>query len=119
MSLISNNTYPQHENGASNRPIYKPEGGIFAREPILEDLGKMLGNDLFRIPLLVMFGDHDWLNYNSSTEDIQYLKNVYGVNAKLDIICGAGHHLYIENPIGFAQSLITFETENANRSKKI
>jgi len=119
MSSGVNGSYRQNEIDSANRPTLKPKGGIFAREPILDELGKRLGaygpeRNACQIPLLVMFGDHDWLNYEGSSEDIHYLKSVHGVNAKLEIIGSAGHHLYIENPIGFSESLISWEKENSS-----
>jgi len=105
------------QNPSTHRSASKPKGGVFAREPVLQDLGKLLGlsagkDRSHKIPLLVIFGDNDWLNYESSADDVQHLKNVHGVNAKFDIISDAGHHLYIENPSGFAKSLLSWENEN-------
>ena len=79
-------------------------GGVFAREPVLDDVARTCCQH--NIKLLVQFGDNDWLHYDEAAQDIEYINKKYiGCNAKLDIIEAAGHHLYIENPIGFYKSL--------------
>ena len=83
-------------------------GGVYAREPLLQDLATALGNKSNtnrKIPLLVMFGDRDWLRYDGAEEDMQHLRNSHGINASLDIIGNAGHHLYLENPKGFEEAM--------------
>lgn len=59
-----------------------------------------------------MFGDRDWLRYETAASDIQYLKDNHNVNAKLDIIENAGHHIYLENPTGFSDSLRLWKDKN-------
>jgi pimeloyl-ACP methyl ester carboxylesterase len=47
-----------------------------------------------------MFGDHDWLRYPTANKTVeQWRKN--GVNAKLEIVQDAGHHLYLDNSTDF------------------
>ena len=79
-------------------------GGVYAREPILDDIARTCCQH--NIKLLVQFGDRDWLRYEEAPRDIEYINKTYaGCNAKLDIIEAAGHHLYLENPLGFYKSL--------------
>lgn len=82
--------------------------GVYAREPILDDIARTCCQN--NIKLLVQFGDRDWLRYEEAPQDIEYINKTYvGCNAKLDIIEAAGHHLYLENPLGFYKSLKEWE----------
>jgi cardiolipin-specific phospholipase len=86
----------------------KVSGSVYAREPLLEDLAKCLKQSSSHkkvVPLLIQFGDNDWLSYENVESDINYLKNHHGIEAQLDIIKSAGHHLYLENPTDFSASL--------------
>ena len=92
----------------------KVSGSVYAREPLLEDLAKCLKQSSSHkkvVPLLIQFGDNDWLSYENVESDINYLKNHHGIEAQLDIIKSAGHHLYLENPTDFSASLSNLKSK--------
>jgi pimeloyl-ACP methyl ester carboxylesterase len=89
-------------------------GGVYAREPLLGDIAEAFGRRstmIKQIPLLVMFGDKDWLAYEEAHDDVRKLVDRDGVNARLDIIKNSGHHLYLENPSDFFESLHKWEND--------
>lgn len=91
-------------------------GGVYAREPLLKDIAEAFGyrsNTTKPIPLLIMFGDKDWLAYEEAQEDIRKLVDRDGVNVRLDIIKNSGHHLYLENPSDFFDSLNKWENDQS------
>lgn len=77
---------------------------IVARDPIKHDLSK-----LGTIPLLVMFGDDDWISYPNAKQDCESLK-ANGLNIHYTVISKAGHHLYMDNTEEYHNSIDTFVT---------
>ncbi|TPX78273.1 hypothetical protein CcCBS67573_g00416 [Chytriomyces confervae] len=75
--------------------------GLFARNPLGVRLGKGLPAHM---PVNILFGDNDWMfgNRNAivSLDLIARRKKT-----KLTVIDGAGHHLYLDNPGQFADSV--------------
>ena len=58
------------------------------------------------VPIHVLYGDHDWLSegYNPlyrCSETAANLQNNFGLSISVDVLPRAGHHLYIDNSIGF------------------
>jgi pimeloyl-ACP methyl ester carboxylesterase len=48
-------------------------------------------------PLLVLYGDSDWLSFPEAAAYVRGLQDS-GLDARLAIVRGAGHHLYMDNP---------------------
>lgn len=75
-------------------PSHEGRRAIYARRPILPLLG------LFpkRVPVLVAFGEYDWLRPND--QDCRLLETAAkqeGLTLRMTSIPSAGHHLYLEN----------------------
>lgn len=67
----------------------------------------------YNLPTFWMYGDQDWMNEEAGqemTQDINALsKNAYGKKlASFKIIPNAGHHIYLDNPDGFADEIFKF-----------
>jgi pimeloyl-ACP methyl ester carboxylesterase len=56
----------------------------------------------FKKPLLLLFGDHDWMYYSTAPQSIENWK-ISGVDAELKIIEKSGHNIHIDNPIKMCQ----------------
>lgn len=79
--------------------------GVFARQPLHADIASI------KVPILLMYGDNDWLRYADLERDAVYWKS-QGADMKLDIVSSAGHHLYLDNPLEFHSKL--FDWTNSN-----
>jgi pimeloyl-ACP methyl ester carboxylesterase len=106
---------------------------IYAREPLVDRLHELPKS----LPVLVLFGDNDWLynpmdvinrdvrnlrmgkrqesfvispDLNShSTELIkENLSNNGGIDITLQVIPDAGHHIYLDNAKGFSNSITSW-----------
>eukprot|EP01039_Chlorochromonas_danica_P003104 gene3104-3400_t len=73
--------------------------GVYAREPLEQELSSL------RMPILLMYGDDDWLYYPTASDSID-LWNKSGGRAELKIIHNAGHHLYMDNSNDFNNSVV-------------
>eukprot|EP01039_Chlorochromonas_danica_P006905 gene6905-7630_t len=73
--------------------------GVYAREPLEQELSSL------RMPILLMYGDKDWLYYPTASDSID-LWNKSGGRAELKIINNAGHHLYMDNSKDFNNSVV-------------
>jgi len=70
---------------------------VFTKEPIApHDLGPALGGTE-KIPLLLMYGDHDWMGFPTAHKFSAALQEDYNVDSTFAIIPQAGHHLYLDN----------------------
>ena len=100
---------------------------VYAREPLVDRLHELP----HKLPVLVLFGDNDWL-YKPMEEinkDIKYLKlggqippsrlnkmnlknpdeiSFNGIDITLQIIPEAGHHIYLDNSKGFTYSITSW-----------
>ena len=73
---------------------------IYAREPITaEHLAPLKGihDSLSSVPVLVMYGDNDWISFPGVADYVNGLKDA-GIDATYALIADAGHHLYMDNP---------------------
>jgi pimeloyl-ACP methyl ester carboxylesterase len=75
-----------------NAPVVR--GGVFAREPLFSSMSRLR---TFKKPILILYGDTDWLRYPAVEADVKKWKDSHGVDASLAIIPNAGHHLYMDN----------------------
>ena len=101
--------------------------GIYAVDDLTDDLNYNL-----KMPLLLIYGENDWLRYPELESDVQRWvasRNVYQSSSlspttssssctttttttssappvTLKIVSKAGHHLYLDNPKEFNQAVI-------------
>ena len=92
------------------RPVFNAgqrNNGVFARQPLISraiDLA-LVG------PLLVLYGDQDWLRPPGNGADLFVeAARAAGVGAgvggaQLSTTPGAGHHLYLDNAMHFNQAV--------------
>lgn len=72
--------------------------GIFAKRPISLDVESCSSPAAANFPpVLVLFGDHDWLRF-PNVEDFVQKANAKGYRFHYRLISEAGHHLYLDNP---------------------
>lgn len=106
---------------------------IYAREPLVDRLHELPKS----LPVLVLFGDNDWLYnpmdvinrdvrnlrmgkrpesseissaFNSYSTELlkEDLPNNRGIDITLQVIPDAGHHIYLDNAKGFAHSITSW-----------
>jgi pimeloyl-ACP methyl ester carboxylesterase len=78
---------------------------VYTRQPIMPQqlspvLVKTVSTDeatrVAKIPLLIMYGDNDWVKFTGVNEYVKELHS-HNIDADLSIIKNAGHHLYMDN----------------------
>lgn len=88
----------------------RPRTGVYAREPLEQDLCHL------SVPVLLMYGDHDWLAYPGVENSIAlWRKN--GVKSEHVVIPQAGHHLYNDNAQVFNNAIIDWAKRSAYLSE--
>lgn len=95
-SLLTPVLYETSEGG-------KVTASIFAKQPLENDLMR------FHAPLLLLFGDNDWLRYAEVEQTVARWKSA-GVEARYVLVPKAGHHLYLDNPPYFHDSIAQWLT---------
>jgi cardiolipin-specific phospholipase len=71
--------------------------GAWARAPLMDRL-KMLSP---KVPVVFLYGDHDWMNPIHAQELIQKSRAQGHEQMLLEIVPNSGHYLFIENPANF------------------
>ena len=73
--------------------------GVFARQPLQPRLASLPKS----APVLILFGDHDWLRpAGNGAEAFADAARASGVKSvTLETTEKAGHHLYLDNPDSF------------------
>ena len=84
------------------------ERGVYAREP----LGPQLPRLAPEVPVLLLFGDNDWLANPRHAEVAAGVRAVPGGVCELDVVPHAGHHLYLDNPDFFNERVQRFVEEH-------
>lgn len=80
---------------------------ILARMPLADrGLAEYLANA--NIKSLWMYGDNDWMNTNGGKYLYEKIKKIPGSETEFQIVEGAGHHIYLDNPQCFNTSCIDF-----------
>lgn len=92
--------------------VYRDEDGtvstsIFAKRPVETDIEALTPDSPLPFPVLLMFGDHDWLRFKN-VERFVSLAESKGVRLKYSLIPTAGHHLYLDNPDGMHTEIQKF-----------
>ncbi|KAH3684775.1 hypothetical protein WICPIJ_004239 [Wickerhamomyces pijperi] len=82
--------------------------GALARYPLLSRLPKNL-----KVDTLWLYGDNDWMSKEAGLTIVEQINKenstiVGGVTADYEIISSAGHHIYLDNPIDFKNSVYKF-----------
>lgn len=107
--------------------------GVYAKLPLERDL---CGLSSWGIPILLLFGDKDWMGYPSAQRSVErwnlsaaarYKESATlspgekgggggggGVAAQLLIVPGAGHHLYLDNPDFFNRAVADWVSLSAD-----
>jgi len=96
------------------------KSGVYARKPIGAELAKLwLPGDKQKqrvdpeFRLNVLFGDRDWIWHDSVRDTMKNLDTLLGTGgfgdarSKLTIVPSSGHHLYLDNPSSFNQSILS------------
>jgi len=98
--------------------------GVYAKLPLEWDLCEL------RIPILLLFGDSDWMGYPTASRSVERWnlasaqeessasgsgeKRGGTVAAQLLIVPRAGHHLYLDNPEFFNQAIADWVSKCAD-----
>ncbi|ANZ77448.1 BA75_05020T0 [Komagataella pastoris] len=77
--------------------------GAWARLPLLD---RLPGN--ITVPTLWLYGENDWMSKKAGRECVSEINSQGEKSAKFRIIDGAGHHVYLDNPTDFNQSVRKF-----------
>ncbi|CAH6720393.1 cardiolipin-specific deacylase 1, mitochondrial [[Candida] jaroonii] len=85
--------------------------GALARLPLMDRMPQFLAKN--NLPSLWMYGDKDWMNVEAGREmalEINELSKKQGISrmAGFKILNNAGHHLYMDNPEEFKDSVFKF-----------
>jgi len=110
-SLLRPLVYKCHETGAVST-------SIFAKRPIEQDIDSLPDNSSgsgrssrVPFPVLLLFGDHDWLRFNNVETFVRKAKSK-GVDVTYDLVPTAGHHLYLDNSDHFHDSIRRFRSNH-------
>jgi pimeloyl-ACP methyl ester carboxylesterase len=98
--------FAKPEEGGSGAERKKPRRrgrtGVYAKLPYEKELGAL------RVPILLMFGDDDWLYYEGADKTVDLWHGMGVPLARLEIIPRAGHHLYLDNSVDFNAAIGKF-----------
>lgn len=75
--------------------------GAYARSHLLNSIPT-------GIPVLMLYGSHDWMDEPAGHQAAQIANKKPGGDVKVVQIPGAGHHCYLDNPQNFNQVVIDF-----------
>jgi len=95
--------------------VYRDEDGvvstsIFAKRTVEQDIQGLPANSL-PFPVLLMFGDHDWLRFKYVERFVSFAKSK-GICIDYSLIESAGHHLYVDNPDVMHREIELFRTRH-------
>lgn len=83
--------------------------GVYTRQPLeprqLVVSPSSVDTSSPNIPVLILYGDDDWIAFPEVREYVHELTHLHGVSASLDIIPRAGHHLYMDNKEAVMESI--------------
>jgi pimeloyl-ACP methyl ester carboxylesterase len=72
---------------------------VLARDPLEPAMCEL------KTPVLILYGDQDWIAYPGVHQSVELWRQ-HGVDAEVQIIPYAGHHLYTDNAVVFNQTII-------------
>lgn len=113
------NDPPQRKNRRNDKellpdeipPIQARRTGVYARAPLENDIAEKLSTLPRKLPIYLIFGDHDWLYYPGAANTVKEWTNK-GIPSELEIIRNAGHHLYLENAKELNEQIIEWTKKN-------
>ena len=80
---------------------------LLAKDPILDNLPKLKANKV-----LLMYGDHDWMNGEAGYEMATELAQTYNYKPHKEVdfvqVPHAGHNLFLDNPNFFSDQILSF-----------
>ena len=85
--------------------------GIFAKKPLEEEM-KTHPFAIQKKPVLITYGDNDWLRFDGVENVVQKWNDDFGIPTTLAIIEKAGHHLYLDNHESFHTSIESWRAYN-------
>lgn len=77
--------------------------GALARYPLLQRVPQNL-----EVNSLWLYGDVDWMSKEAGKTMVNLINKKGDVKADYEIISGAGHHIYLDNPVDFKKSIYNF-----------
>lgn len=66
--------------------------GAYARIPIVDRIGQL------KVPVSFLYGDNDWMDVDGGHASVKELAKAGNDRAKVHVVKGAGHHVYLDNP---------------------
>ncbi|CEP63246.1 alpha/beta hydrolase family protein LALA0_S07e05776g [Lachancea lanzarotensis] len=75
---------------------------LLARDPLLDGV-----KDLHVKELLLLYGDHDWMNREAGKCLMQEAESC-GIDSEYHEVSSSGHNLFLDNPLEFDQRVIQF-----------
>ncbi|TPX59569.1 hypothetical protein SpCBS45565_g07698 [Spizellomyces sp. 'palustris'] len=81
--------------------------GAWARKPLHDRLANL------KMPTTFLYGAHDWMDYHAAMSAVQGMK----VPTRIARVSDSGHHLYLDNPMGFNNAMIA-EMVNKDVARK-
>jgi cardiolipin-specific phospholipase len=93
------------------RAASKARSGVFAKLPVEDELCKL------KVPILLLYGDTDWLYYPTAEQSVQKWRAAGVPAAALGIVSNAGHHLYLDNAPEFNRAVLQWAQKTENLQK--
>ena len=84
---------------------------VFAKRSIEDFVDAEEGYGRLRIPILMLFGDHDWLSFPGVEAFVQKCRG-RGMTMDYKVIPQAGHHLYLDNSDAFHSAVDAFRAKH-------
>jgi len=78
--------------------------GAHARMPLVDRVTPL------KMPVTFVYGQHDWMDPEGGVKAVEKLKEAGNRHAKMVIVPGAGHHVYLDNH-EFCNELIVKELD--------
>ncbi len=76
--------------------------GVLARSPILDKVSQLKSKTLW------MYGDVDWMNSEAGKIAVNEMNKNQKDSAKIEILNGAGHNVFLDNPRKFDDLVLSF-----------
>jgi cardiolipin-specific phospholipase len=91
-------------SGSGSRHGTQLRAGVFAKKPLEEEM-RHHPFATWKKPVLITYGDNDWLRFDGVEGVVQKWNDDFGIPTTLAIIENAGHHLYLDNHERFHSSI--------------
>ena len=84
--------------------ILKP--GAWAFDPVGPRVLQAADEGKHPFPVTYMYGSHDWMSPEAGQGVASVLRERHGIQATVHVVPQAGHQIFMENPLGFAATVI-------------